>query len=141
MIVPFEYRALPEWPRAKRGRGYGWRPKCAERVALEFRRKMRWLEATDIAIHLECDPNDIPTPRMPPDGDDLRGQGVVLTFTARGRNYSFCCDHFGAWEGNLWSILETLDALLPIGQFHCVSDMEQYAGWCTGPAPSSRPAA
>ena len=64
--------------------------------------------------------------------------GVVLSFTAKGRELSFPCDTYQTFDDNLRAITLALEALRAVDRYGVTQHAEQYKGWAKlPPAPKT----
>ena len=100
--------------------------------------ELEHLKASDTAIQADCDRSQL---RL--DGKNfranakLRGPGIVVSFSSRGKHLSFPCDAFLDWQDNVRAVALTLQHLRAVDRYGVTQRDEQYTGWAKLPGPVS----
>lgn len=105
----------------------------------DLARELDALDAREATLHVPVPPEHFRRDGRPRADARVNGPGIVLTFTADGREYEYAADRFVSWQENLRAIALTLEALRRVDRYG-LSDKRQYAGFVAIEAPKPAPA-
>lgn len=135
--MTYTFRRIERWPKepTRTRRRAPFKAGYAATLTL-LERELTHLKAQGVVIQTHMAANDIRNDGLPRSSARPSAPGVIVTFLAKGKPFSFPCDTYVDWEDNLRAVALSLEALRAVDRYGVTRGGEQYQGFKALPAPA-----
>lgn len=138
-MIDARFRPIDKWPGTRtpsyRRKRAQFRASYAKTLdLLEY--ELRHLRARDIVIQAGFTFDQIRNDGWPRSNAQPSDPGVIVSFQSPQGEFSFPCDRYTDWQGNLRAIALSLQALRAVDRYGVTQHAEQYRGWQQLPPPA-----